>query len=32
MFAEDIGLLPKKLFERVIAKRQGDPASSRRAR
>lgn len=26
MFAEDIGLLPKKLFERVIAKRQGDPA------
>jgi hypothetical protein len=25
MFAEDIGLLPKKLFERVIAKRQGDP-------
>lgn len=26
MFAEDIGLLPKKLFERVITKRQGDPA------
>ena len=26
MFAEDIGLLPKKLFERVIAKRQADPA------
>ena len=26
MFSEDIGLLPKKLFERVIAKRQGDPA------
>ena len=26
MFAEDIGLLPKKLFERVIAKRQGDPS------
>ncbi len=26
MFAEDIGLLPKKLFERVIAKRQGDTA------
>jgi len=25
MFSEDIGLLPKKLFERVIAKRQGDP-------
>ncbi len=24
MFAEDIGLLPKKLFERVIDKRQGD--------
>ena len=26
MFAEDIGLLPKKLFERVIAKRQADTA------
>lgn len=26
MFAEDIGLLPKKLFERVILKRQGDPS------
>ncbi|WP_276662080.1 type IIL restriction-modification enzyme MmeI [Thauera aminoaromatica] len=26
MFAEDIGLLPKRLFERVITKRQGDPA------
>lgn len=26
MFAEDIGLLPKKLFERVILKRQGDSA------
>lgn len=25
MFAEDIGLLPKKLFERVITKRQSDP-------
>ncbi|MCK9987542.1 MAG: hypothetical protein AzoDbin1_04014 [Azoarcus sp.] len=25
MFAEDIGLLPKKLFERVITKRQNDP-------
>ena len=24
MFAEDIGLLPRKLFERVIDKRQGD--------
>lgn len=26
MFSEDIGLLPKKLFERVITKRQGDRA------
>lgn len=26
MFAEDIGLLPKKLFERVIDKRQGNTA------
>ncbi|MBL0283696.1 MAG: hypothetical protein IPQ01_07175 [Zoogloea sp.] len=24
MFAEDIGLLPRKMFERVIDKRQGD--------
>ena len=26
MFSEDIGLLPRKLFERVITKRQGDAA------
>lgn len=25
MFAEDIGLLPKQLFERIITKRQSDP-------